>query len=101
MSQIEPAITQDELLAAQFLVEKDFQLINNVDTYSSFRSHEWILYYANGNRDNTHNTLSESDLNHEYLMIQDASILSDEEKKLLNNKTPVLTQGVVAIYKTK
>lgn len=97
MSEIEPAITEDEKIAAEYMAELngEFWLINNVDTFSSFRSYEWIFAYADGNVDNVTSTITERAQPYEYLMIQDIYTLGTEPI----GREKVFQQGSVAIYK--
>ena len=99
--EIEPAITEDELAVAQYMaeVEEDFWLITNIDTYSSFRSYEWILAYANGNGRNISGEVIETALEYPYLIVQDANLLSADEQYLLSSREVVFDSGVISIYK--
>ena len=80
-------------------VEEDFWLITNIDTYSSFRSYEWILAYANGNGRNISGEVIETALEYPYLIVQDANLLSADEQYLLSSREVVFDSGVISIYK--
>ncbi|EKD63235.1 MAG: hypothetical protein ACD_51C00315G0006 [uncultured bacterium] len=101
VAEIEPAITQDELASAQYLNDlgADFWLVNNISGASSFRSYEWILAYGDGNKENVSTSITEELFDHDYLMIQDGTVLSQDEIKMLEGIDSVFEQGVVSIYK--
>ncbi|MFH1299240.1 MAG: hypothetical protein ABII07_05455 [Patescibacteria group bacterium] len=101
MYKIEPAITEDELAAAEYLKEtgEEFWLINNVNTWSSFRSYEWILAYGDGNKNNLSFEVDEKALEAPYILVQDISALTNSEQIMLEKRGMIWDQGTVAIYK--
>jgi hypothetical protein len=101
--EIEPAITTDELAAAQYMneLDADFWLLNNIDGSSSFKSYEWILAYGDGDQNGVGQVVTEASTKHDYVMIQDETMLSEEEQQILSESEKVFEQGIVSIYKTK
>lgn len=101
--EVEPAITADELAAAQYMnnLDANFWLLNNVNGDSSFKSYEWILAYGNGEKNNVSQVITEKWLEYDYLIIQDETIISEEEKDILSGAEKVFERGVVSVYKTK
>jgi hypothetical protein len=103
MHEVEPAITEDEFAAAEYLKNTDgnFWLINNIDTDSSFRSYEWIFAYGDGDVDNAGKVLTQDALNYDYIMVQDIDVLTEEDSAILETKEVVFDQGIVSIYQNK
>lgn len=95
---IQSAITDAEYVAALEVKGEDFWLLKTEETDSSFRSHEWIMYYGDGHADNFSTELTEEALAHDYLIVQDIAALTEEDLNMLLNKTQVFTQDSVAIY---
>lgn len=101
--EVQPAITEDEFAAAEYLKSTDgnFWLVNNINTDSSFRSYEWIFAYADGDVNNAGKIITQNALNYDYIMVQDVNSLTKEDSDVLMTKAVVFSQGVVSIYANK
>ena len=101
MYKIEPAITEDEYSAVEYMQEtgEGFWLINNIETDSSFRSYEWILAYGDSDKTKRSEEINTSALAEPYIIVQDTEALSSDELTLIKDYEEVAEFGTVTIFK--
>ncbi len=98
-SKLEPAITQDELKASQFLsnnIDKSVLYIKNYPGDSSFRDFKWILIYSKIDNFQLEQQPIQN-ITQKWVLIEDYSYLTPEYKSKFDAMKTVFSSGNVVI----
>jgi hypothetical protein len=98
MSQVQPAITQDEYDAAIMLsshADARILYVNNLSEDNNFRAFKWIVVFA---KSDNYNVSGKAESGYQYVFVSDVSKLSDGEKAILTGRPIVFESGVTKVY---